>query len=143
MAYKYPRWKKWFSASRALLLCLAVLLGGIYYSIYIQKRALFLSMQQNEHELARVNGRLKTELAELSDLKLRLKNEDEETILVRARQLGLGKKNEIFTLDKETLKTPSIEPETATAASEKSGGKPWLNSLLEKLPFGRDQEKSH
>jgi len=124
-------------------LCLAVLFGGIFYSIFLQKHALVLSMQKNEAELAGVNGRLKAELAELSDLKLRLKNEDEETILVRARQLGLGKKNEIFTLDKETLKTPSTEPETAASSSEKTKNKPWLNTLLRKLPFGRNQEKLH
>lgn len=124
-------------------MCLAVLLGSVFCSIFLQKRALVLSMQKNEAELTRVNGKLKADLTELSDLKLRLKNEDEETVLVRARQLGLGKKNEIFTLDKETLKTPSNEPETAAASSEKSRKNPWLNTLLRKLPFGRNQEKSH
>ena len=143
MAYRYPRWKKWFSASHVFLLCLAVLLGSVFCSIFLQKRALVLSMQKNEAELARVNGKLKTELTELSDLKLRLKNEDEEEILKRARQLGLGKKNEIFTLNKETLKTPSNEPATAASSSEKNEKKTWLNILLRKLPFGRNQEKSH
>ena len=143
MAYRYPRWKKWFSASRLFLLCLAFILGSVFCSIFLQKRAIVLSMQKNEAELTGVNGRLKTELTELSDLKLRLKNEDEEEILKRARQLGLGKKNEIFTLNKETLKIPSNEHTTAASSSEKNEKKSWFNAFFRKLPFVTNQEKLH
>ncbi len=98
-------------------------------------------MQKNEAELSRINTDLKEEIAELDALKGRLKNEDEEEILKRARQLGLGRKNEVFTLNKETLKDPRNRPETAAVAPPEAGARDnWFLALLRKLPFGKKHE---